>query len=140
MSARARTLVEMAAVFVACTLLFHWMLSVQPFVLDVDDVEVAGYLFMPIGRVNASVTVLWPVGSCATPESSYWQVAAPLLETDTACAVFAPNSEQSVRAVVAWARQQPGVDHLLEATPVPATRRPDPTFERGRDGDRARHG
>jgi hypothetical protein len=114
--------------------------ATTPFVLDVDDVEVAGYLFMPIGRVNASVTVLWPAGSCATPESSYWQVAAPLLETDTACAVFAPNSEQSVRAVVAWTRQQPGVDHLLEATPVPATRRPDPTFERGRDGDRARHG
>jgi hypothetical protein len=109
------------------------------FALDVDDGEVAGYLFMPAGRVNASVTVLWPVGDCATAESSYWQIAAPLLDTDTACVVFTPNTKPSVRAVVQWVRQQPGVDHLLEARPALATRQPDPTTERGRDGERSRH-
>lgn len=89
--------------------------AATPFAFDIDDVEVAGYLFMPAGRVNASLTVLWPVGGCATAESSYWQIAAPLLDTNTACLVFAPNTEESVRAVVQWARQQPGVDHLLDA-------------------------
>ena len=101
--------------------------ATTPFALDVDNVEVAGYLFMPAGRVNASVTVLWPVGGCATAESSYWQIAAPLLDTDAACLVFTPNTAQSVRAVVQWVRQQPGVDRLLEAPPAPASRQPDPT-------------
>ena len=113
--------------------------ATTPFALDIDNAEVAGYLFMPAGQVNASVTVLWPVSSCATAESSYWQIAAPLLDADTACLVFAPNTERSVRAVVRWVRQQPGVDHLLEARPAPATRQPDPTTESGRDGDRSRH-
>jgi hypothetical protein len=87
--------------------------ATTPFALHVDDVEVAGYLFMPAGRVSASVTVVWPVAGCATAESSYWQIAAPLLDTDTACLVFAPDTEQCVRAVVQWVRRQPGVDHLL---------------------------
>ena len=103
--------------------------ATTPFALDAGDLEVAGYLFMPAGRVNASVTVLWPVGGSATAESSYWQIVAPLQDMDTAWLVFAPNTEPSVRAVVQWARQQPGVDHLLEATPAPASRQSDPTFE-----------
>jgi hypothetical protein len=110
-----------------------------PFMLDIDDGEVAGYLFMPAGRASASLTVLWPVGGCTTAESSYWQIAAPLLDTDTACAVFAPNTEQSVHAVVQWVRQQPGVDHLLEAGPASVLRQTDPASERGRDGERSRH-
>ncbi len=107
-----------------------------PFALDVGDGEVTGYLFMPSGGVNIAVTVLWPVDGCATAESSYWQIAAPLLDTDTACVVFAPNTEQNVRAVVRWVRQQPGVDRLLEATPDPALGRPDLADQGGRRGDR----
>jgi len=92
-----------------------------PFALHVDDLEVAGYLFMPADRADASVTVLWPVGGCATAESSYWQIAAPLLDTDTAWVVFAPDTEQSVRAVVQWVRQQPGVDQVLKVGTTPAS-------------------
>jgi hypothetical protein len=103
--------------------------AATPFALHLDDLDVAGYLFMPADRASASVTVLWPVGGCATAESSYWQIAAPLLDTDTACLVFAPDTEQGVRAVVQWARQQPGVDHLLAAGGTPASRQADSTFE-----------
>jgi len=95
--------------------------ATTPFVLEADDAAIAGYLFMPAGRRRAALTVLWPVGSGATAESSYWQIATPLLDTDTACAVFAPNTEHSVRAVARWVRQQPGVDHLLEAASASAT-------------------
>lgn len=97
--------------------------ATTPFVLDLDDARVCGYLFMPAGRASASLTVLWPVASCATAESSYWQIAAPLLDTDTACAVFAPNTEHSISAVARWARRQVGVDHLLLTAPAAAAQR-----------------
>lgn len=93
--------------------------AATPFALHLGDLDAAGYLFMPADRVRPSVTVVWPVGGCATPESAYWQLAAPLLGTGAACVVFAADTEQSVHAVVQWVRQQPGVDHVLAVGTTP---------------------
>lgn len=94
--------------------------ATTPLALLVDEVAVSGYLFLPAGPASAVATVLWPVAAGATAESSYWQVAVPVLEADIAFAVFAteprrlgdsqPQSgtETIVGAVGRWARQQPG--------------------------------
>jgi hypothetical protein len=87
--------------------------------LQVADVSVSGYLFMPAGGVSLSPAVIWPVDATATVASSYRQVVVPILESGAACAVFsadaAPSSaDQLVDAVASWVSGQPGVQHVID--------------------------
>ena len=93
----------------------------SPFTLEHDGAEVHGYLFLPAG--TPSCAVAWNVPAGGTVESTYWQVAVPVLESGAACVVYtAADSDGTRQAVARWLREATGIDHLIE--PDSAAARP----------------
>lgn len=93
-----------------------------PFTLQVDDVEVAGYLFLPSDTVGVVPTVLWRAELPGTVESSYWQVALPILDSGVGCAYFVTTAapphtavppDTAAGGVTRWLQQQPGVGDVV---------------------------
>ncbi|MGN6688616.1 MAG: hypothetical protein ACTHK1_13900 [Actinomycetales bacterium] len=107
--------------------------ATTPFALDVGDRTVEGYLFLPGTPRRVASTALWPVICPATAESTYWHVAAPMLDSGTGCATFTTSTTTStgtgsvrrrprgapsiLEAVARWALQQPGVHEVFHASP-----------------------
>lgn len=97
-----------------------------PFCFEVDGVAIAGYLFAPPSALTTSPTVIWTVDPDTTVESSYRQVALPILGSGIACAVFtfrfprgiarsSTRIDAVVDAVTDWVRLRRGAVEPLTA-------------------------